>query len=475
MKELFKWQTISFVSRFFATGVGLVQSIIVARILTTGEYGLVGIVTAVSAIVGAVRHLGLVSATTRELANTTDEDLAARIFAVSFLVRLVVAVPLSIALYLYAPRLALETYHQPATLIPFRLFSVILLIQSTQEIFNAVLAGRQKFAALFTFQAVTALVSLALFVPLVKSFGYMGYFWAFLAHNCFSLVVLGFLGLRALGWRLILPEKEEFKRLAITLLGLGLAIYVGKVIYIFWDKLGMLYLGVRVTPEEVGIFSFAILYAEKLLIVSDAVTDVNLPAMTSSWRDGLEAFRKKFLANFEKVYALMLLAGVTAIFWVQEAFHIFVGTKFDASVALIPPLMLAIFIYGLLNLLNSSVLVPVRLRRELIVYHVLMLVATGLILLLGHAASPLRVVPWAMVSGGLAALAYLSIVLRSKGIGLWSRRTLWPTLAVGVAVLVYFLDLSLAWRSVAFVGFLAFFTWFLPYLGILEWRRFFQR
>lgn len=475
MSSLLKWQTISFLSRGFATVVGLIQSVVVARLLTTAEYGLVGIVTAISGVVGVIRHLGLVSATTRELADVDNEQQAAKIFSSALLLRLLVAIPLSVALFLGAKKLAFETYRHPETFLPLQIFAVVLLLQSIQEICNAVLAGRQKFAVLFSFQALTALVSIALFIPLVVRWGFLGYFWALLIHTTFSFVTLGFLGLHSLNWRLIIPKREEFKKLGLSLLGLGAAIYVGKVLYILWQKMGTLYLGTNVSPEEVGVFSFAILYSFKLLVVSDAVTDVNLPAMTNNLRRGFVGFRDKFLANFEKVYALMLLAGVAAMFWSGEIFHLLVGTKYNASLPLIPPLMLAALSYGLLNLLGSSVLVPAKFLKEMVIYHLILLGATALALVVFLATDPLVAVSWSMALGGVVSLTYLSVVCRQKGLSLWGKKTVLPTLAMAPILFVNFSVGDFWLRSVFFLSFAAFYLWLVPRLGILEWKRFINR
>ncbi len=469
MSSLLKWQTVSFLSRFFAMAVGLVQSVIIARILTTAEYGLVGIVTAVSGVVGVIRHLGLVSATTRELANVDSDRQAAKIFFSSLLIRLLVSVPLSIGLFIFAERF---TYGHPETLLPLRVFSIVLFLQSVEEICNAVLAGRQKFGALFSFQALTAVVSITLFIPLVMARGFLGYFWALLVHTIFSSTALGFLGMRALGWQISFPRREELKKISASLLHLGLAIYVGKVLYILWQKMGTLYLGATVSAEEVGVFSFAILYAMKLLVVSDAVTDVNLPAMTNHIRQSFNGFKEKFLSNFQKVYALMLLAGVVAVFWAKDIFHLLVGEKFDASLPLIPPLMLAVFIYGLLNLLGSSVLVPAKFLKEMVVYHIILLGATAVILVVFFSMSPLLTVSWSMALGGIASCAYLSFVCQKKDLPLWNKKTFFPTLAAVPIMLAHFVVSDFGPRGLVFLVFLVFYLWLIPRLGILEWGRF---
>jgi O-antigen/teichoic acid export membrane protein len=477
MSSLFKWQSISFVSRLFATVLGLAQSVVVARILTTAEYGLVGIVTAVAGMVGVVRHLGLVSATTRELARAGGRVETSKIFFSALSIRLLAAIPLSLGLFFGAEHLAFNVYQQPSIAFPLRLFAVIIFLQSVQEISNALIAGRREFRILFSFQAGIAVVSLVIFIPAVYFWGFVGFFWATFLVTLISMVILLTLSLRLIGWRIVIPRRSEFKEISFSLLGLGLVIYVGKVLYMFWQKVGTLYLGTRISAAEVGIFSFALLYAMKLLVVPDAVTDVNLPVMTNQIQHNVDEFKKRFLANFEKVYALMLFAGVSAVFWSNDLFHLLVGTKFDAATPLIPPLMLAVFVYGLLNLLGSSVFIPGKFLRELVLYHLLLVGFTLVGLWIGFALNlpPLRVVSWSMAGGGLSALLFLSLILRAQQIPLWNRRTFWPTALIVPLMLVYYLGLSFIWRTVLFLLLSGFYFVEVVRLLNFDWRRILSR
>lgn len=477
MSSLFKWQFVSFASRLFATFLGLIQSVVVARILTTAEYGLVGIAAAVAGMVGVARHLGLVSATTRELAQASKGVEVSKIFFSALFVRLLAAVPLSLGLFFLADHLAFNVYQQPQLSFPLKLFALIIFLQSIQEISNSLIAGRQKFKILFFFQAAIAAVSLSIFVPFVYFLGFGGFFWATFLVTLISMVILLALSLRILGGNVVLPQKSEFQKISLSLLGLGLVIYVGKLLYMFWQKLGILYLGTQVSAAEVGIFSFALLYALKLLVVPDAVTDVNLPAMTNHFYRDAEGFKSRFLANFVKVYSLMLFAGVAATFWAKDLFHLLVGAKFDAAVPLIPPLMLAVFVYGLLNLLGASVFIPGKFLKEIIFYHLLLVGFTLIGLGAGLALNrpPLMVVSWSMAAGGLAALLFLSLLLRRQKIPLWSRKTLWlSTLAIPF-LLVYYLKLTFVWRLAFFVLLSGIYFWQALRLLQFDWREALRR
>ena len=44
-------------------------------------------------------------------------------------------------------------------------------------------------------------------------------------------------------------------------------------------------MGLSLSPEMVAIFGFAVLFAKKILSISDAVTDVNLPILSEKFVD----------------------------------------------------------------------------------------------------------------------------------------------------------------------------------------------
>lgn len=472
MGSLLKWQTVSFLSRAFATVVGLAQSIIIVRILTPSEYGLVGIVSAVGNLTGVIKHLGLVSATTRELAHAKDNEECGKIVVSSALIRSVVAIPLALGLFFLAEHLAVSVYHHPEIITPLRIFAAVLFLQSFQEIANSVLAGRQRFKELFTFQAAIALVSLLLYIPFVYYFKINGYFWAMLAFTLVSAVILFILAARTLTWKIAWPTGKEVRYFLFSLLGLGLVLYFGKILYMLWQKMGTLYLGTKVSAAEVGFFSFATLYATKMMIVSDAVTDVNLPVMTANLKNGFDEFRRRFLTNYDKVYSLMLAAGTSALFWVPEVFHLLIGHKYDAALPLVAPLLLAFFAYGLLNLLESSVLAPAKMLRVLIFYH-LILIGGTLGALFGLGTHPtLLGVSWATAFGGVMALTFLSFVCHCQNLRLWNKKTIIPTLVSVAPLLVYFLGLSLGVKIFVFAVYAGVYVWLLPRLEILDWRRF---
>ena len=67
MTNIGRWQVISIISRLMALILGVVQSIVITRILTVAEFGIIGIVGAVGAMFGIAQHFGLASGTTKKI------------------------------------------------------------------------------------------------------------------------------------------------------------------------------------------------------------------------------------------------------------------------------------------------------------------------------------------------------------------------------------------------------------------------
>lgn len=357
--------------------LGIVQSIFIVRLLSVAEYGMIGIVASIGSVFGVYQHLGLASGSTREISAAKDREDVFKIFLTSVFIRYLVTVPLAIGLFVLSRYLAVSKYSNPALIGPLRLYSAVLLIQGVQSMFNSVISGTRRFKLLFTYQAIIAFVSLLLYIPLIYFFRVDGYFFALAIFNLIGSVSLGYLALKPYKDVISFPSLQDFKRLLKDILSISLGVYVVKIIYTMWQKIGPILLGVSVSAEEVGFFSFALLYGAKIMAVSDAVTDVNLPVLSKEFIDNVENFKNLFQRNFNRVFAFMVFSASFAVFWGGELIHILVGSdKYDMAIPLIFPLVYAFLFYGFVNIVKSSVLVPAKMVKEMIGSFVVMFIFT---------------------------------------------------------------------------------------------------
>ncbi len=375
-ESLEKWQTVSFISRMIAMFLGIAQSFIIVRILTIGEFGIIQIALGIGGIFGITQHLGLAAGATREIAATDDDKEAFKIFITSLVIRYMITLPLAFTLLVLAERLAINTYNNPLLIAPLKLYALVMLVQGAQSILNSVIAGTKRFKQLFLYQALIPLISIALYIPLVYLYGLNGYFYALLLFTTIGTVVLGLIAFKPMRGSLVLPTKKEFFRLFNALLSVGLGVYFVKMLFTLWESAGKVLLGVSVTPEMVGIFGLALLYARKLMHVSDSVTDVNLPVFSEKFEKNLAEFKALFSTNFNKVFSLIVFAGMSAIFWSEELVLFLASAKYQPALALILPLTFVYIFYSLINILKSSIFVPAKLMKELIAGYILLLVIT---------------------------------------------------------------------------------------------------
>lgn len=413
MKELGKWQIISFASRMVAMAIGLIQGFVIAAILTKAEWGIVQLAVSIGGALGIYQHLGLASASTREISSAKKEEDIFKIFVTSVFIRYCVTLPIVVGLFFSSHYLANVLYKSAELEFPLKVYAATLLFQGMQSILNSVISGTKRFKQLFIYQAVIAIVSLSLYLPLVYLYRINGYFYAFLLFNLLSSVSLAFLAFKPLKGKIALPGKKEFKQFLKEIFSISIAIYLMKIIYTNWEKVGTNGLGLIESPEIVATYAFALLYAKKLTSISDSVTDVNLPVLSEKYVNNFDEFKALFEKNFNKLFSFIILIGAFASYWAPVVINLAVGHKYDDSFVLIPPMILAFIFYSLLNIINSSVLIPAKMTKSMIGSYALMILGTGAFFFASKGfIGTLPAVAWGMTFGALVSLISMLVLIR---------------------------------------------------------------
>ncbi len=416
MKELGKWQFISFISRGMAMALGLIQTFVIIRILSVSDWGIVQIASSIGGALGIYQHLGLASASTREISAAKDDSDVFKVFITSAVIRYVISIPVAFVLFFFAHFIAVTMYKSDLLVLPLKIYAVTLIFQGFQSILNSVIQGTKRFGQLFIYQVVIAFVSVIVYVPLILLYKINGYFYALLAFNIICSVSLAVIAFKPLKGKLQLPNKRDFTRLFKEIFSISMAIYLVKVIYTNWEKMGNNILGLFNTPATVAIFAFAMLYAKKLMSISDAATDVSLPVFSEKYVNDIEDFKVSFAKNFDKLFCIVLFVGAFASFWAREIAKILVGSsKYDASFPLVAPMIMAFIFYSYINVIKSSVLIPAKMIRDMIITFGLMIVGTGGFFFATSRLFPvlpeLSAMAWGAAFGSLIALAYMLIMI----------------------------------------------------------------
>ncbi|MFC1700100.1 oligosaccharide flippase family protein [Patescibacteria group bacterium] len=416
MRDLVKWQVVSFTSRMLAMALGLVQTFVIIRILSVGEWGLVQLAVSIGGALGIYQHLGLASASTREISSAKDKKQITKIFVTSAFVRYCVTLPLAVGLFFLSKHIALNLYKNSDLIFPLRVYAVSLIFQGIQSILNSVISGTKRFKELFIYQVAIAGVSVGLYIPLVYFFKVSGFFYAFLAFNIISSIALSVVAFRPFKGKFVFPNRKEFIVLLKEIFSISIAIYVVKIIYTNWEKLGSNFLGLSNSPEVVAIYAFALLYAKKLMNISDSVTAVNLPVLSEKYSKDIKEFRMTFSENFNKVFSLIVFIGAFASYFAPIAIRVLVGSdKYDASLPLIAPMVLAFMMYSFINIFNSSVMIPAKLSKSMVLSYGLLIIGSGAFF--GVTFKFMELLPavaWGMAFGGIVSFFAMNMIIKKK-------------------------------------------------------------
>ena len=415
MKELGKWQVISFISRMVAMGIGLVQGFVIAAVLTKAEWGIVQLAISIGGALGIYQNLGLASASTREISSAEKDEDVFKIFFTSVFVRYCITIPIAIGLILFSKNIAVDVYKNAELILPLKIYGATLIFQGAQSILNSVVMGTKRFKQLFLYQAIIAVVSISLYLPLVFLYRINGYFYAFFTFNIVSSISLAVIAFKPLRGKISLPSKKEFVVFFKQIFSISISIYLMKIIYTNWEKLGSNSLGLFNSPEVVATYAFALLYSKKLMSISDSATDVSLPVLSERYVRNLDEFKELFRKNFNKLFSFIVLIGTFAAYWAPFIIRLAVGHKYDDSLVLIPPLMLAYILYSLINIVNASVLIPAKMTWGMIISFAMLLVGTvGFFFVSRHTFGVLNAMSWGMTFGSLISLVYMLASIKRK-------------------------------------------------------------
>ena len=316
MSYLFKWQSVSFVSRVIAMLLGIVQSIFIINILSPSDWGTIQVIEGIISIVGTSQAFGLTSGSTREIAGAKTNQEAFKVFLTSLVLRLVISIPFVVYLYIFAPSLAALSSNPDQVVWALRLLAGVLLLQSAQGIFNSVLSGFRKFKILFVYQVVVAFVSVILYIPLVYLYDFQGFYYAYLSFNLVGTFILLYLALANFERPFPKLNLRDVKIVLKDIFAISITIYVVKLIHSLWQRSPILYLNYVLNIDEsiIALFGFALLYSTKLLVFSDSITDVTLPVMSKKYTEDVEEFKKSYKSNFVKTFAIITFVSFLAAF-----------------------------------------------------------------------------------------------------------------------------------------------------------------
>jgi teichuronic acid exporter len=347
----------SFVEHTSQLGITFVIGIILARLLSPREFGLIGLLTVFTAITQTLTDSGFGSALIRKK-SCTDADLST-----VFYFNLVVSLAGYGLLYLLAPLIS-RFYGEPQLVGLMRVLGVVVIMDSLTLVQRAILTKRVDFKLQTKISLIAAFVSGAMGIAMA----YLGFgVWSLVARTIiYSALNSAFLWL----WNGWLPKRIFSRQSFHELFSFGYKLMLSGLLNTIWSNIYDLVIGKCFSTEVLGYFTRARMFSR---LPSESICAnigrVSYPVLSQMQHDPVRLKRAyKRLITSTMLVTFVLLLGMAAV---AEPLVIgLVGEKWRQSVPYLRLLCFAAMLYPLhalnLNMLNVQGRSDLFLKLEII-------------------------------------------------------------------------------------------------------------
>lgn len=347
----------SFVERFSVQGVQFVITIIMARILTPADYGLIGML----AIFMGVSQVFIDGGFSKALIQTKDKD--ERDFSTVFYINLGISLLVYAILFFSAPAIA-TFYNQPLLTPITRIYSLNLIVNSLSAVNKTLLVIRVDFKTLSKISLSSAILSgIAGIYCAYTGWGV----WALVVQVIVSSLINTLLGFFFVKWypKLIF-SIASFKKL----FAFGSKLLAATIISSIYANIYTLVIGKKFPASDLGYYTRANQFADLAgTNISGIMARVSFPLLSKIQDDDqrlLEAYRKYIkMTAFIMFPILLLLSGLA-----KPIILVILGAKWAQSIDLLRILPFSFLFTGIttinLNLLYVKGRSDLVLRLEII-------------------------------------------------------------------------------------------------------------
>lgn len=465
--DLAKTQLLSLVTKGITTALGIVQSIIIVRLLSPAEFGLVGLVMSIGSVIGVSQHLGIVDGAIREIAVRTKKKDVATIMWASHIVRQMVTIPLSIILFFVAPLIANKYGH--TEIAPYiQIFAAALILQGLQDVWGATLTGMKRFVPLYIIQIITATINIAVFGLLTWRYGISGFFWAIVVTTAVMVALLAADTIRSLRGRASIPTLGELRSVARQIIRIGVYTYLARIFFVVWQRLPLLVLGAALAAEELGYLNISMTFGSKLTIIAMALSEVNLSWMSSLYVSDKKQFAQAATRNMHRVLVLMLSLTLVLLFFTPEILRYVIGAEYLPAQPIILLMTAAFFLYALVDISTSSIFVPADNPRQRAIAFGVLTAVSGVLLAWILVEQPnVLLAAYAMVASAIVSFVLTTVLARRYNVNI-APPALWVLLVMLASSVVWlFTEPALGWRIGIFVAVSGYVLWEARRLNLL--------
>jgi len=421
----------SFVEQILTRGVNFVIGIILARLLSPTDYGLVGMLGIFLALSQLFIDGGLTSALIRTK-NASDED-----FSTVYIINLTLSLVFYFILFFSAPLVA-DFYGQPLLKPLMRAIALILIISPISSIHGTLLTIRVDFKTKSIISIAAALLSGA--TGIFCAYKGLGV-WALVAQSLASAAVGTLLTLALVRWMpKLVFSKESFKRL----FSYSSKLLAASIISTVYDNAYPMVIGKRFNAADVGQYTRAGQFPGVANnTITGALNRVAFPVLSQIQDDD-----RRLLSVYEKYIQLSCFLIFPVLLWLcgsaRPLVSFLLTDKWLECVPLMQILCFSLLCNGITTI-NLNLLY-VKGRSDLVLRLEIIKKTIAFVILFVSMLFNLKVMCYGQVLYSLIALSLNTIYTKKiLGYGLFQQvRVIWPYLLIALVVLAEALLVS-AW------------------------------
>ena len=358
MPESLKNRTVSGVGwsaadALLGQGVTFLVGIILARILSPDEYGIIGIVTIFTSILTGIVDSGFSNALIRKT-DASNED-----YNTMFITNMVVSVILFLLLFLSAPQIA-TFFARPELVEIIRVMGLILIFQACSIVQITILTKRIDFKTKTRASIVAAIISGIIGITMAyRGLGVWALVGQQLSRNLLYTVCLWLLNRWWPSWKFSI---ESFH----YMWGFGWKLMLSGLLNNIWNQLYQVVVGKFYSPAILGQYSrsheYANLFSTNLTSILQRVSYPVLSELQVDINRMVSAYRKLIKVSMFVTAVCMISMGAVS----EPLIYCLIGPQWNEAAKFLPLICISMSLYPL-HAINLNML-QVQGRSDVFLY-----------------------------------------------------------------------------------------------------------
>ena len=403
------------IGMFLSTIFGYILRLILARGLSTADFGLFYSIVALFSFLSFFQFLGLSKATVKYISEYKTQnrpDLVKATFLITLFLQLTVSFIIGLFCIIFSDWIATYYFHDISISIFIKIYAITVILFPLEKIFKIAFNGFQKmtyFSLVELFKTIFLVIVTLIFLNLN-----MGVFSPIIAYILVYLIPPIFLYFPLFSKK-VFPNFWKTKAkmslpLVKKLLSFGIYVLLSSIAGLIFFNIDTMVITYFRTLEEVGIYNVGYPTAKVLWVLTSALAPVILPIASELWQKKDKIILKQGINQLYKFSLCLIIPGVIVMFLFPETIiSILFGERYMAAAAVLRIMSIGALLFSIATI-NLNILTGIGLPK---LVGKIMLIAA-----LFNAISTIIAVPFFGVNGAatttVISFAILFIISSAK-------------------------------------------------------------